>query len=225
MPTASGGHVLFQEAEMIFRKIRTVAVMEKNHTVSCTALITAAGRSTRMKQFKQLMEINGVSMAERVVGLIREAGIRDIVMITGFNENRLREALKEYPIVFLHNEKFATTDMFESAKVGLRYLQGKAERVLFCPVDVPFFQSETIRLEMKRTENVVYPSFHFHAGHPVLFDGEVIPSLLRYHGSGGMKGAFDSLSGATKYYLDVDDAGILRDLDEPEDLGKDPQIR
>ena len=49
------------------------------------AVIVAAGMSTRMKQFKQLMKIGEMSLAERVIVNFRRAGVKDIVMVTGFN--------------------------------------------------------------------------------------------------------------------------------------------
>lgn len=48
------------------------------------AVIVAAGMSTRMKQFKQMMKIGNFTMAERVVINFKRAGIQDIVMVTGY---------------------------------------------------------------------------------------------------------------------------------------------
>ncbi len=40
--------------------------------------------SARMKDFKQLMKIGDLTMAERVVVNFRQAGVNDIVMVTGY---------------------------------------------------------------------------------------------------------------------------------------------
>ena len=53
------------------------------------AVIVAAGMSTRMKQFKQLMKIGNLTMAERVVINFKRSGIRDIVMVTGYRGKQL----------------------------------------------------------------------------------------------------------------------------------------
>ena len=51
--------------------------------MSIGAVIVAAGMSTRMKDFKQLMKIGDLTMAERVIVNFRRAGVKDIVMVTG----------------------------------------------------------------------------------------------------------------------------------------------
>ena len=112
--------------------------------MSVGAVIVAAGMSTRMKQFKQLMKIGNLTMAERVVIHFKRAGIRDIVMVTGFHSNLLEESLGYLDITFLENENYAHTEMLDSAKIGLRYLKDRCDKVLFCPVDIPFFTDETV---------------------------------------------------------------------------------
>ena len=59
------------------------------------AVIAAAGMSTRMKQFKQLMKIGDMSIAERVIVNFRRAGVQDIVMVTGHNAEALEKALRD----------------------------------------------------------------------------------------------------------------------------------
>ena len=53
------------------------------------AVIVAAGMSTRMKQFKQMMKIGNFTMAERVVINFKRAGIQDIVMVTAGSWKRI----------------------------------------------------------------------------------------------------------------------------------------
>ena len=46
------------------------------------ALIVAAGMSSRMGDFKPMLNIGSISIAQRVVATFRQAGIRKIVMVT-----------------------------------------------------------------------------------------------------------------------------------------------
>lgn len=48
-------------------------------------MILAAGLSSRMKQFKPLMEIDGKSMIRHVIDLMHGAGAETIVVVTGHN--------------------------------------------------------------------------------------------------------------------------------------------
>ena len=182
------------------------------------AIIAAAGLSTRMKQFKQLMRLENISFAERVVLSFRQAGVQDIFMITGYKAEELESQLKGFGVTFLKNENYETTQMFDSVKIGLNYAQEHYDRVFFCPVDVPLFRANTIELELSRTENLVFPVCHNRLGHPILFDASIIPQILSYTGEHGLKGALDSLSGQTACYLPVDDEGAIMDADNPEDM-------
>lgn len=182
------------------------------------AVIVAAGMSTRMKQMKQLMELDHMTLAQRVVSKFQEAGISDIVMVTGYRAGELEHSLKKHGIVFVRNEAYSTTQMFESAKLGFREILGRVDRVFFCPVDVPYFETKTLSLEMTRTERIVYPICHNRIGHPILLDAALLPKILSYEGAGGLKGALDALYSQNTCFLPATDEGAVMDADTPQDL-------
>ncbi len=182
------------------------------------AIVAAAGLSRRMKQFKQLMKLDDISFAERVVRSFQQAGIRDVMMITGYKSEELESQLHGLGVIFLKNDDYAETEMFDSVKIGLKYVQNRYDRVFFCPVDIPLFRADTIELELSRTENIVLPICHNRLGHPILFDASLIPQILSYEGKHGLKGALDSLIGQTICYLPIDDEGAIMDADNPDDV-------
>lgn len=62
------------------------------------AVILAAGRATRLRPFtdhmpKCLLEVGGVAMLERSLRNLHAAGIREVVLVTGFARARLHAAL------------------------------------------------------------------------------------------------------------------------------------
>ena len=57
------------------------------------ALIVAAGMTSRMGDFKPMQSIGSISIAQRVVATFQQAGIRKIVMVTGFNAVTLERHL------------------------------------------------------------------------------------------------------------------------------------
>ena len=58
-----------------------------------SALITAAGMSSRMGDFKPLLNMGSISIAQRVVSTFKQAGISRIVMVTGCNAQELERHL------------------------------------------------------------------------------------------------------------------------------------
>ena len=109
------------------------------------AIIVAAGMSSRMGEFKPMLNIGSISIAQRIVANFHQAGVDRIVMITGFNATTLERHLSGNGIIFLRNENYETTQMFDSAKIGLEYLKDKCDRILFTPVDIPLFTSATVK--------------------------------------------------------------------------------
>ena len=109
------------------------------------ALIVAAGMSSRMGDFKPMLSIGSITIAQRVIATFHQAGIEKIVMVTGYQAVTLERHLSGSGVIFLRNDRYETTQMFDSVKIGLEYLMDKCDRVLFTPVDVPLFTAETVR--------------------------------------------------------------------------------
>ena len=180
------------------------------------ALIVAAGMSSRMGDFKPLLNIGSISIAQRVVATFQQAGVDKIVMVTGYNATALERHLAGNGIVFLRNEEFETTHMFDSARIGLAYLKDKCDRVLFTPVDIPLFTAATVQALLASESALAAPVCEGETGHPTLIASELIPALLADSGEGGLRGAFERC-GVPLTPVPVRDRGILHDADTPED--------
>ena len=184
--------------------------------MTTAALITAAGMSSRMGDFKPMLNIGSISIAQRVIATFQQAGIDRIVMVTGFQAAALERHLAGNGIVFLRNENYQTTQMFESVCIGLRYLQDKCDRVLFTPVDIPLFTSATVKALMASGAELASPVCDGVAGHPTLISSSLFEAILSDSGEGGLRGALDRC-GARLEQVPVMDKGILHDADTPED--------
>ena len=79
------------------------------------AIILAAGRGSRMKEMttakpKCLTRLHGRPLLEYQISALKEAGITDIAVVTGY----MREALLSYDLVEFHNPRWAETNMVSS---------------------------------------------------------------------------------------------------------------
>lgn len=87
------------------------------------AIILAAGRGSRMNKLTQdrpkcLLELHGESLLNLQIQAIREAGISDIGIVTGYK----REFLADRGLVEFHNPRWQQTNMvssLEAAKIWL----------------------------------------------------------------------------------------------------------
>lgn len=79
------------------------------------AIILAAGRGSRMKEMtvakpKCLTLLHSRPLLEYQLAALKEAGITDIAVVTGY----MREALLSYDLVEFHNPRWAETNMVSS---------------------------------------------------------------------------------------------------------------
>ena len=180
------------------------------------ALIVAAGMSSRMGDFKPMLSIGSITIAQRVVATFHQAGIEKIVMVTGYQAVTLERHLSGSGVIFLRNDHYETTQMFDSVKIGLEYLMDKCDRVLFTPVDVPLFTAETVRRLLDANAALACPVCDGQQGHPLLISAALLPKILSDCGEQGLKGAV-SRCGTAMTAVAVNDPGTLRDADTPED--------
>ncbi len=182
------------------------------------AVITAAGLSSRMGEFKPLKLLNGAPLIEHVINRFLRAGVREIAVITGYRAEDLKKIRPSEEIVFLHNSEYRNNDMFASVRLGLEYFRDLCGRVFITPSDVPLFRVSTLFEEMKTDAPVVIPEYRGRGGHPVLTDSGAIGTLLSFNGGNGLKGAFSSLKPGSVVRLPVDDPGCVMDADTREDF-------
>ena len=180
------------------------------------AVVVAAGMSSRMGDFKPMLSIGSISVAQRVVATLKQAGAARVVVVTGYNAEELERHLASSGVVFLRNENYRTTHMFDSALIGLRYLRDKCRQVLFTPVDIPLFTAATVDALLTSGAELACPVCGGTRGHPILMSADVIDRVLEDSGEGGLSGAL-SRCGVPMTLVEVDDPGILHDADTPED--------
>ena len=180
------------------------------------AVIAAAGMSSRMGDFKPMLNIGSISIAQRIVATLQQAGVTKIVMVTGYNAVALERHLAGNGLIFLRNEDYAHTQMFDSARIGLEYLRDKCDRILFTPVDIPLFTAATVEPLLKSDAKLACPVCEGQQGHPILIDASLVDAILADGGERGLKGAMERC-GTALTEIPVDDPGILHDADTPED--------
>ena len=68
------------------------------------AVIVAAGMSSRMGDFKPMLNIGSISIAQRIVATFHQAGVSRIAVVPGYNAQQLERHLSNSGLVFLRNE-------------------------------------------------------------------------------------------------------------------------
>jgi molybdenum cofactor cytidylyltransferase len=181
------------------------------------AIVLAAGLSRRMGAAKLAVAVDGVPMLARTLATVREAGL-PLLLVTGGHEDAVRAVSGDVPQV--RAEGFER-GLAESLKAGLRAAPAGWDCVLVVLGDMPFVQAGSLRAlagALAGGARAVVPVHAGLRGNPAGFARAAWPALLALEGDRGARGALDAL-GAVE--VSVDDPGVLRALDVPEDLRGD----
>ena len=177
-------------------------------------LILAAGESRRMGSPKALLAYREESFLDRLVGLFSPR-CAPVIVVLGAASDEIR-ARATRPAQFVVNAEYQRGQT-SSMQCGLRAVPAQAEGVLFTLVDHPAVAASTIDalLDPRDARRLVrVPRYQGRRGHPVWFSRELIGEFLVLGDNGAARDVMAAHAGETDY-LDVDDAGILADIDDP----------
>ncbi len=175
-------------------------------------IVLSGGASSRMGQPKALLELGGLSMAERLFKLFSEF-CDPVWIVTGAQHDRIARALTRYATHLVQNENHAQ-GMLSSLRKGLAQC-GPASSVLFSPVDFAGVRRSTIQaLFAAQSQTVVKPRWHGQSGHPVLIHAPAVQALKDASPGENAKAI---LSRFEATYVDVEDRAVAEDCDTPED--------
>lgn len=172
------------------------------------AVIVAAGYGGHGKKQNPMEEIDDLNIAVQVVVTFQCAGVKDIVIVCKEEKEELKKKLRGFGVTFLQDDSSEEGEMLTCVKKGISYLQSRCKRIFVCPVEVALFTKNTVKQLLENQASLVIPSIDYHAGHPILFDASLVPSILKYNGEGGLRGALHKL-GINPVFEVVNDKGIL----------------
>jgi len=182
--------------------------------IRVAAIVPAAGSAERFGGRKLFADLRGSTLIERTVASLRDGGVHEIVLVVGPETGPLLDA----PDVRTVLNPDPGRGMFSSLQAGLADV--RADAILVLPGDMPFVSPATIRSLLHAFEargGIVSPRCAGKRGHPV-----VLPPALREEimsaDPGGTLHHVLAAHREERIDLDVDDRGVLRDIDRPEDL-------
>jgi molybdenum cofactor cytidylyltransferase len=178
-------------------------------------IIPAAGYSSRIGGFKPLMQLGGQSLLECCAGLLQQAGIRKIIVVTGHRGGEVEAEAQQFGLQCIHNPDYAQ-GMFSSVCTAVRQLSD-VDGFFMLPVDIPLIRPATIATICTafNGRSVTFPCFDGMRGHPPLIPAYLIPAILKHDGQGGLRTLLEKQECKD---VAVWDKGILMDADTPEDV-------
>lgn len=181
-----------------------------------SAVLLAAGASTRMGRPKLLLPLGGEPIVRRTARAICDSGYDEVLVVSGSEDAGIVAALEGLPVRHAHNPDFGT-GMGSSFRTGVAHLAPVSEAAMFALADQPFVTEGEYRaiLETWRLQRppIVSSRFGEVTAPPHLFVRSLYPELsVLVHGA---RPVLQRHSGAMVVLHFPADR--LLDIDTPED--------
>lgn len=182
-----------------------------------SALLLAAGGSTRLGRPKQLLSIGGVPLVRHVARLLLATRPEHLVVVTGGAEAAIRQALAGLDVVLVRNEDWQT-GMASSLRCGHQALTGSSLPLLIAGTDQPCLTERHLHglLEQDADRKDVITSYGEDGrGIPVLLSPATQQRIQRLQGDTGLRQLWKNMQTAP---ISVCAPELGFDIDTPEQL-------
>jgi molybdenum cofactor cytidylyltransferase len=180
-----------------------------------SAVMLAAGASTRMGVQKLLLPVGGEPLVRRAVRKVVDAGFGDVLVVVGSDWAAVLTALDGLPVRHAVNEEYAS-GMGSSFRTAVAHLDGSAA-AMFALADQPFVTTNEYRtvLDTYRQHSPAIVSVRYGdvTAPPHLFEREFFPELSQLqHGARPVLERHRDRTLVLQFPPD-----LLLDIDTPED--------
>jgi molybdenum cofactor cytidylyltransferase len=195
-----------------------------------TAIVLAAGRSTRMGDTNKLLaDVGGSPMVRHVVAAALASRARPVLVVTGHQAEEVRSALAGLDVTFVANPDYAA-GLSTSLKAGIAAVPQSAAGALVLLGDMPRITGDHIdRLIAAFAADgdgcIVVPTHQGRRGNPVLWPSAFFGEMWQLAGDAGARKLLAAHADHVRE-VDLGSDAIFLDVDTPEALagvrGSDP---
>lgn len=182
-----------------------------------SAIVLAAGASSRMGSPKALLPIGGRPAVEVIVETLRAGGADDVVVVVGRHAAEIRAGADLRGARVIDNPNWAA-GRTSSIQTGLAALATGTEWTLLALVDMPLVRPDTVRTLLAAAPadaDVVVPVHDGRRGHPILLRRTLFAAIAALGPDEPLR---DVVRAARRLDVPVTDAGVLIDFDAPGDV-------
>jgi molybdenum cofactor cytidylyltransferase len=199
--------------------LRTNRPVRETHR-RITAVVLAAGQSSRMGAPKQLLPWGKTTVLGQTIENLQRSLVNEVVVISGFQAEAVREVAARYGAKTLVNDDFEDGGMISSVRTALRALPENREAILVMLADQPMIEPATIDILIKawlgNQGELIAPVFNGRRGNPVIFGRRYFDELFAVSRGADPREVLKRRADEIEM-VDVDSETILHDLDRLED--------
>lgn len=186
------------------------------------AIILAAGDSRRMGSPKALLPFRGSTFIDYISDNLVQAGCQPVIPVLGKDAEQIIDNSKAAEFQYVVNS-FPQKGMLYSIQTAIKTLPDSVNGFLLALVDHPFVLQKTYKDILKtaqaKPERIIIPQFENNHGHPVFIGQHYFQEILRTPVVFSLRSVIEKHKPAV-VYLQVNDEGVLKDIDNSEALAK-----
>ncbi len=204
--------------------LRTPTTMASDAGPRVAAIVLAAGRGSRYAEatdgdVKLLAILDGMPLVRRVVETALTSSVSDVSVVTGYARDAVMAALEGLIVREVHNPSYAEGQS-TSLRAGIAALGPDINGVVVLLADMPRVSVAVIdALVIAFREHphacAVMPSHKGRRGNPVLLSRALFAAIDTLTGDEGARRLLKDVDVVT---VQIDDDGILLDVDTPDAL-------
>lgn len=148
--------------------------------VKCSAILLAAGKSSRMGSLKALLPWEGTTLLQHQISQFQQSIIDQLIVVLGYQSSKLLPYLDQCSAEWIWNEQYEEGKT-ASIKKGILSLKEDSDCFIIASVDQPISQTfidAMIGEFFQRQSKIIIPVYEGKRGHPILFSKEMIDELL-----------------------------------------------
>jgi molybdenum cofactor cytidylyltransferase len=183
-----------------------------------SAIILAAGTSSRMGKPKLLLPFKGRSIIRVVAENVLASLVDEVLVVTGCYSNEVTGAIKDLPVRIVNNPDYKK-GQGTSLATGARWLSPETEAFLVFMGDQPLISPAIINSLInefrKNKRPALRPVYNGQPGHPVIFDCSLISQVKLLQGDEGARKVLGNLR-KDQVEFSVPYPEVVFDVDTPE---------
>ncbi len=151
--------------------------------MTVAAVVLAAGASRRLGQPKQVLELDGATVLDATLSVVRESGCEPVVVVLGGAADRVRDEVDLSGVDVVENHDY-TQGCSTSIRTALAALPPGTDGMVLLLGDQPRVRVETIQ-ELEATARghaVGVCEYDDGLGHPLWFDRQMFGAIDAMHG-------------------------------------------
>lgn len=190
--------------------------------MTAVAIVPAAGSAERFGGKKLLADVDGAPLLEHTLGALL-GRVAQVVVVVGPDAEELRArvpSLTDSRVRVVVNPD-PSRGMFSSVQAGVASVDW-ADAYVIVPADMPYVKPATVQALAEQyacSSGIVSPRYRGKRGHPVFVPRALRDEILREDPRSNLHEVLKRHQNE-RVDFDVEDAGVVRDVDTPADLAQ-----